>query len=89
VVIEYLDDLLRWRNALDHLAANRTFADCGYEVARHTEVYVCFEQGHPNFTQGCVHIRFAEPATTSKLAKYTVEPLGQNLKHDQSGMGGR
>jgi hypothetical protein len=67
-----LDHLLRWRQALHHLDANRARFDPLDKVLDNLVVDICFEQRQPHFAHGGVDVGFRQLALGGKPVEDTL-----------------
>ncbi len=76
------DHLLRAGQASQDLGAGRLLADAIDELADDLEVDVGFEQGDADLSQGFVEVFFVDNAAAAETAKYGLELIGKEFKHE-------
>ena len=79
--MENFDDLLTWRNALEHFFPHGPILDLGDEFLGDAEMDIGIEQCQANLAQRIGDIRFGETPVTPKVLESLLELIGELGKH--------
>src|SRR5207249_9401301 len=85
LLVHDLHDLLRRRQALENLLAERTLADTRGEVADDVEVDVRLEQRKADLAHGARDRLLVELAALAEVAERGAEAFGEGVEHDRPG----
>ena len=80
LLVDDLDNLLGWGEALHHLGTHGLFRDRGDELFRHFIVDIRLQQRHAHFPHGCGDIRFAQLALLAQFFECLGELFAQTFK---------
>jgi hypothetical protein len=80
-ILDDLDDLLAWLDALDDFLTERFGFDLFDEIAGDLELDVSFEQGHANLTQGVAYVGLGDFAQAAQVAEGGLQFAAQRIEH--------
>ena len=81
LLVHDLDDLLRRREALHHLGADRALTHARHKLLDDLEVHVRFEQRQADLAQRDIHVLLGQPTARGELIKDGVQFGLQALEH--------
>ena len=81
VVVDDLDDHLRWRHRAQHLLPQRLLTHRGDKVANHRQRHIGLEQGDADLAQGGADIILGQGTMATQPVEDVTEAIAEAIEH--------